>query len=275
MLRTYAQLHVLHLLAQPLKCFFCALLIALSLLGCASSGNQNDLSYKPPEETESRRRAKIRLELAVNYYQQKQSKTALDEIAQALQIDSEFSDAYVMRGLIMMDAGQNNSADESFKQALRLSPKDPDANNTYGWFLCQTGKQAQSFAYFNAAADTPFYATPAKALQNAGICAADLKDYAKAESYYQRAFKLDPAQPATLFNMSKLYLTTQDYERAAFYSGRLSAAVAPSAETVWLALRVAHFRRDVAAKTNLATALRRDFSGSKEWNAFQRNAFDD
>lgn len=267
--------HFVKSLFSKIKVFAIAMLLGASLAGCVSSGNQNDLGYKPPEESEARRRAKIRLELAVNYYQQKQSKTALDEIAQALQIDSDFSDAYIMRGLIMMDAGQNSAADESFKQALRLSPKDPDANNTYGWFLCQTGKQLQSFAYFNTAADTPFYATPAKALQNAGICAAELKDYARAEAYYQRAFKLDPAQPATLFNMTRLYLITQDYERAAFYSGRLSSTVAPSAETVWLALRVAHFRRDVAAKTNLATALRRDYSGSKEWGAFQRNAFDD
>ncbi len=249
--------------------------IAFGVLACSSTGSQSDLGYKPTEESEARRRAKIRLELAVNYYQQKQGKTALDEIALALQIDNEFSDAYVMRGLIMMDAGQNIPADESFRQALRLAPKDPDANNTYGWFLCQTGKKKESFAYFNAAAETPFYATPAKALQNAGICAADLKDYATAESYFQRAFKLDPSQPATLYNMSKLYLSTRDYERAAFYTTRLNSLVAPSAESVWLALRVAHFRRDVASKTNLATTLRRDFSNSKEWNAFQRNAFDE
>lgn len=250
-------------------------LLTLGLLGCASTTNQSDLAYKPPEETEARRRAKIRLELALNYYQQKQGKTALDEIGLALQLDNEFPDAYLMRGLILMDAGQNAPADESFRQALRLAPKDPDANNTYGWFLCQTGKQQAALAYFNVAADTPFYATPAKPLQNAGICAAELKDTVAAEAYFQRAFKLDPAQPATLYNMAKLYLTSREYERAAFYSGRLSAMVAPSAETVWLSLRVAHFQRDVAAKTNLAAILRRDYSGSKEWSLFQRHVFDE
>src|SRR5437016_8531712 len=54
------------------------------------------------DETNARKRAKLRVELAVGYFQQGQTTVALDEIKQALAADPTFSDAYNLRGLIYM-----------------------------------------------------------------------------------------------------------------------------------------------------------------------------
>ena len=150
------------------------------------------------EEPDIRRRAKIRLELAANYFQSRQSKVALDEVNNALSADPSFPDAHVLKGLILMEANQNIPADASFKMALALSPSDADANNTYGWFLCQSNRLTQAFSYFDKAAATPFYATPSKPLLNAGICATKMGSYTQAESYFLRAQAVD--NNATVLN---------------------------------------------------------------------------
>ena len=75
------------------------------LAGCAgtqgaSSGaaNRADLVTES-DEPESRRRARLRLELASGYFEQGQINVALDELKQALVVDPNYVDAYNLRGL--------------------------------------------------------------------------------------------------------------------------------------------------------------------------------
>lgn len=61
------------------------LLIVMSLFGCASSQSAGSLLELPTSSdlTNNQKRANIRLQLAVGYYQQRQLEVALDEIKQA------------------------------------------------------------------------------------------------------------------------------------------------------------------------------------------------
>ena len=51
------------------------------------------------DEPDVRRRARIRLELASNYFEQGKTTVALDELKQAIAIDPTLADAYNLRGL--------------------------------------------------------------------------------------------------------------------------------------------------------------------------------
>jgi type IV pilus assembly protein PilF len=257
----------------------CAAVFGVLLLAaCASQEVGKNKSFDTPGnalESDERKRAKIRVELAVNYFQQKQGKIALDEVNNALAADASFSDAHVLKGLILMEANQNAAAEDSFKQALKIAPNDPDANNSYGWFLCQTGRAAQSYALFNKAAATPFYATPAKSLQNAGICASQEKNFALAESYLLRAQGLDPSLLSAQFHLAQVYLKTNDAARATAYSQKLLAAFKPTAETLWLGIRAAHLSRNEPSKAQLAKLLKDEFITSPQWGLFVQNRFDE
>ncbi len=99
----------------------------------------------------TQKRASIRLQLAVGYYQRNELSVALDEIKQALSADPDYAEAYSMRGLIYMQMNETHLADENFLHALRLSPNNGEFNNNYGWFLCQNGRAADSINYFDAA----------------------------------------------------------------------------------------------------------------------------
>jgi len=253
-----------------------SLIAAVLLAGCGAPGDRvgSDLPTAS-DQTDNQRRARIRLQLAIGYYEQRQMAVALDEIKQALAADPNFADAYSMRGLIYMDMGENRLAEENFQQALRLAPGSPDFNNNYGWFLCQNGKERESLSYFEAALKSRSYQSPAKALNNAGVCSLKLKDTKAAEQYFSRAFQSDPGNPATNFNLAKIYYDQGDYERAKFYVGRVVKADIATADVLWLAVRIERKRGDRAAEQSLVTQLRRRHGSSAEFAAYQRGAFDD
>src|SRR5690606_26807246 len=114
------------------------------------------------DEPETRKRARIRLELASNYFEQGQTNVALDEIKQSIAADPTYTKAYVLRGLVFMQMNENRLAEESFQRAIQLNPRDPDALHNYGWFVCQQGKHAQAIDLFSRALASPVYGGQAK-----------------------------------------------------------------------------------------------------------------
>jgi type IV pilus assembly protein PilF len=245
--------------------------------GCASNpqaGGDREL-LTSSDETDGQKRARIRLQLAVGYYQQHQLPVALDEIKLALQADPNFADAYSMRGLVYMDMGETRLADDNFQQALRLAPQNPDFNNNYGWFLCQNGRPEQSIAYFESALKNRTYQSPAKALHNAGVCSLRLNKRADAERYFGEAFRQDPTNSSTNINLAKMHYERGDYEKARFYIARVTRSDALSAEALWQAIRVERKLGDRAAELSLVTQLSRRFPDSAEFAAYQRGAFDE
>lgn len=263
---------------QGWRSVFAALLFAvLGLAGCTS--NQAGVAQGESSRTEQsalqQRSANIRLQLAIGYYEQRQTNVALDEIRQALQADPNFADAYSVRGLIYMDMGETRLAEESFQQAIRLSPNNPDFNNNYGWFLCQNGRESQSITYFENALKVRSYQSPAKALNNAGVCSLKLKNKTAAEKYFAQAFQYDPGNVSASANLAKIYFEQRDYERARFYAGRVIKADAADADILWLAIKVERKLGDRAAESSLGTQLRRRYPASAEYAAYQRGAFDE
>lgn len=263
---------------QRFAVFWGALAIATVLLASCGTrlvtDSQGDLQNSA-DQTSDQKRARIRLPLAVAYYGQGQLATALDEIRQALQADPNFADAYSMRGLIYMDMGESRLAEESFLQALKLAPNAPDFNNNYGWFLCQNGRERQSIPYFDAALRNRAYQSPAKALNNAGICSLKFGDMSSAERYLSQAFQVEPGNLSTNIGLAKIYFERKDYERARFYISRVVKADVMTADVLWLAIKIERKLGDQAAEASLVTQLRRRHGGSPEFAAYQRGAFDE
>jgi type IV pilus assembly protein PilF len=253
-----------------------ALLVTL-LAACAGTGQNppaEDLRNSS-DQSDLQRRAQIRLQLAVGYYGQGQLATALDEIKQALQIDPNFADAHGVRALIHMDMGEPELADESFKRAMKLAPGNPDFANNYGWFLCENGRARESLPYFEAALKSRAYSSPAKALNNAGVCSMRLGDMAAAERYFNQAFQSDPGNADASLNLSRLYYARADYQRARFYVSRVLRAENAGAAALWMGIKVERKLGDQDAASSLSNQLRRRFPDSREYAALSRGAYDE
>jgi tetratricopeptide (TPR) repeat protein len=130
---------------------------ACLLSACAGPGGDAPRELKTAsDQTASEKRAQIRLQLAVGYYQDRKYEIALDEVKQAIAAAPDYADAYGVRALIYTAMGENALADENYRHALRLAPRNPDLANNYGLFLCDAGgKPAEAMGYFESALKQP------------------------------------------------------------------------------------------------------------------------
>ncbi|MCW5650677.1 MAG: type IV pilus biogenesis/stability protein PilW [Ramlibacter sp.] len=249
------------------------------LAGCASKpggagGTQADILTES-DEPEGRKRARIRMELAVGYFEQGQTKIALDELKQVIQLDPSFPDAYNLRGLIYMRLNDFNQAEESFKRAVALNPRDANAHHNFGWLLCQRARYSESFTELDLAMANPLYGERAKTLMAKGLCQARAGLRAEAEQSLARSYELDAGNPVTGFNLANLLFQRGEFTRAQFYIRRLNNSELANAESLWLGIKVERRMNDRVAMQQLAEQLRKRFPQSKEAAAYSRGAFDE
>jgi type IV pilus assembly protein PilF len=253
--------------------------LGTTLAGCAAPqpAHETNLSdvVTPSEETDARRRARIRLQLASSYYEEGKTAVALDELKQVLAVDPSFSDAYNLRGLIYMRLRENALAEDSFKRALALNPRDADANHNYGWLQCELGRYPEAARSFEQALANPLYGSRSKTLMAQGICYARAGRLEEAERSLARSYELDAGNPITGYNLANLLFRKRDFERAQFYIRRLNNSELANAESLWLGIKVERRMNDAQAMGQLAEQLRKRFPNSRERASLDKGAFDD
>jgi type IV pilus assembly protein PilF len=250
------------------------------LAGCAAGlsgqggGKQTDITTES-DEPELRKRARLRLELAVGYFEQGQTTVALDELKQALTLDGTFADAYNLRGLIYMRLNDARQAEESFRRALSIRANDANVQHNLGWFLCQQARYSDSLQAFGAALANPLYGDRAKTFMAQGLCQARAGLKADAERSLARSYELDAANPVTGYNLANLLFERGDFTRSQFYIRRLNNSELANAESLWLGIKVEHRLQNTDAVSQLSEQLKRRFPQSKENAASERGGFDE
>ena len=255
--------------------------VSFALVGCASNPNSSSQVSNQPDivtesdEPENRRRARLRLELASGYFEQGQTNVALDEIKQALAADPTFVDAYSLRGLVYMRLNDLPLAEDSFKRALAISPRDAGVAHNYGWFLCQQGRFAESTQWFGRAISNPTYVGQSKSLMTQGICQLRAGQRAEAEQSLTKSYELDAGNPLTGYNLASLLFDRGELVRSQFYIRRLNNSELANAETLWLGVKIERRLNNTEALQQLAGQLKKRFGQSKEAAAFDRGAFNE
>lgn len=258
-------------------------MLLLLLSGCASSDLEQEqggaglptAQNGGQNESDVRRRARLRIELAMEYFRTRQYSIALEELRNAQAIDANYIDLHNAFALIYMELNEPKLAEESFQRALRLGPNDSETNNNYGWFLCQNGQAQKAIGHFQVALRDPLYATPAIAARNAGICSMRAGDMNAALDFLQRSFRLDPGSGLAMYYLAEVLYRTNDFMKARFYVARLNEQLEPNAASLWLAIKIERKLGDRFAEERLANQLRRRFPDSRENLAYQRGNFDD
>lgn len=226
------------------------------------------------EQSDSRQRAQIHTELAAAYFGQGQLGVALDELNTALKADSGYAPAYSVLGLVYMALREDDKADENFRRSLSLDGADSDTHNNYGWFLCQRGKVDDSIRHFMAALKNPLYATPDKSYLNAGICSRKKNEDKEAEEYFLKSLKFQPQQPQAFFHLADINYKRGNYTEARNFISRLSRVAAPSAESLWLAVRIERKLGDRDAEASSGLQLRKMYPDSPEAQALRSGKYD-
>ncbi len=252
----------------------------LALGGCASPGSPglSALAADPvteSDESPQRKRARIRLELAVGYFEEGRTAIALDEIKQALANDPQYAPAHNLRGLVYLRLSEPRQAEESFRRALALDPRDGDTLHNYAWMACEQGRHDEAERAFNQALASPLYPGRARTLLAQGVCQARAGRMAQAEHSLTRSYELDAANPLTGYNLAQLLYRRGELPRARFYIRRLNNGDSANAETLWLGIRVEHRLGDPVAMRQLADQLKKRYPQSREMAAYDKGSFDE
>lgn len=219
-------------------------------------------------------RAKLHVELGQAYLEGGRMAVALEEANTAISADASYAPAYNLLGLVYMFLRESELAGENFQKALRLAPNDPDYSNNYGWFLCQEGKEKESFPYFLAAVRNPLYPTPTRPYYNAGICALRLKDTKLAEDYFMRALARDPRNMKALYQVADLRYRAGNYLEARQMVGDVLAQSEADPAPIWLALRIERRLGNREEELVYARQLRSKFAGSPQHQAMMQGKFE-
>lgn len=240
--------------------------LTLLLAACAT---QQPAPYAPSSElSDAQNKAKIHTELGAGYYERGQFGVALEELNTALSADAAYGPAHNVLGLVFMELRDDDKARQHFEKAVSLNVLDSDANNNYGWFLCNRDRERDSIKYFMAALKNPLYATPDKPYVNAGLCSQRINNDRDAEDFFKKALNLRPNQAQALLAMAGLSFKQERFNEAKDYLTRYMQQVpAPNAESLWLGVRLERRLGDRSAEASYGLQLRKKYPDAPETRA--------
>jgi len=253
---------------------------ATLLSGCAGMGVPpvGDAMQRPvseqPTTTDAQAAAKIHVELGTAYFQAGRFGVALDEARLAQAIDPNYAPTYHLMGQVYMFLDEPESARSSFERAARLAPGDPEVNNSYGWFLCVTGKEKQGLERLAAAVRNPYYKTPTRPYTNAGLCHLRLKDDASAEGQFIRAAQADPKNALARFHLADIAFRRGALETARHYLRELHDIAEPTPDSLWLGIRIERGAGNRGSEETYAAQLKSRFPTSPEYEKYSKGQFE-
>lgn len=250
---------------------YLAALLALALTACVTTGGNIGAvtggSVAPPVAQDER--ARVYTELAAGYYSRGQLSVALEDVRKAIGFEAGYAPAHSVLALIHAELKEDKQAEESFRRALDLAPAYAEAHNNYGIFLCQRQRQKESLEHFEAALANTLYATPERALANAGACILALGDIAAAEAYFTRSLKREPRLYTSNLGLAEVRYRQGHYLAARSLLNNLMSQSEPTPQALWLAVRLERRLGDREAEASHISNLRKRFPESiqAQWSA--------
>ncbi len=216
----------------------------------------------------NRKLAEIRSQLALEYARLGNMAVAVQTVNEAIEADASYAPAFLTKAYLQSQLGQDGDAEQSYLKALQLDPGNPEANNNYGFFLCEHQHPQTAIDFFNKALANPLYQTPQTAYLNLGRCSAKLGQVDKANDYLLSALRIVPDYQPALRELAVLHLDQGNAKLAAFYFDRLMRTAGTAgplpADTLWLGVQIARRNGDRAHEAEYGAILKNRFPDSKE-----------
>lgn len=185
------------------------------------------------------------------------------EAKRALKLDPRFAPAYTVLAIAQDRAGNAVVAGQHYRRATELAPTDGGMHNNYGTWLCSQGRAVESLVWFEQALAAPGYRTPETALANAGACALQAGQTAKAEQLLRQAIGLDPQNQLALAAMAELEFKAGRAMAARAFSQRRLAAAPADPSALLLASQIENKLGDRTAAEEYVRRLRAEFPDAR------------
>lgn len=221
-----------------------------------------------PQQTKNEKASAVNVQLGIGYLQQNNMELANEKLSKALRQNPDSAEVHNAFAILQERLLENDKAEYHYKKATELDPKDSQANNNYGTFLCRNGRERESEEYFLRALKNPLYKTPEFAYTNAAICLLSVKEYAQAKTYLTKAIAAKSDFGPALLAMGDALFNEADYARAKPYLDHYHLVARASARSLWLAIRNTLELDSEGDVAEYAQRLETDFPGSPEYQAW-------
>ena len=233
-------------------------LLALALAACGTTTPRATTSA--PGSAPSA--AEVQVGLAQGYLRQGRLDIAMDRANRALELEPRLPAAHMMAAIIYQRVGDDESAGRHYARAAELAPRNGDALNNYGTFLCGRQDFDRADALFDRAVKDPFYRTPAVALGNRGSCAVKAGRLDDGERWLRAALEIDPANGDALLALASVSRTRGDDLRARAFVERYFASAPASPDALLMAIDIEERLGNRRAADEYRSRLRREFPDS-------------
>lgn len=235
------------------------LLLAGLLQACVTVG---------PTQSQNEKASAVNVQLGIGYLQQNKLELASEKLTKALRQNPDSASAHNAYAILQERLLQLDKAEYHYRRAAELDPKDSQANNNYGAFLCRNGRELEAEKYFKRAVKNPLYKTPEYAYTNAAICLVKAGELENARQYLRLALAAKSDFGPALLAMGDLLFESGDHETAKLYLDRYHLVAKPTANSLWLTIRNALEINPEADIDEFAVRLEQEFPNSNENKAW-------
>jgi type IV pilus assembly protein PilF len=237
--------------------------IAVVLGACVTT---SDKPPDTPQQKEKKRSdaAQFNVQLGIAYLHQGNIQLAKEKLDRAMKEGPQDPAVHSAMALLYDQMNKPAQADEEFRTALRLSPRDPDIVNNYAVYLCRTGRTDEGVKYFMDAAHNALYSTPAAAYTNAGVCLRSANRYEQAVEQFQKALAVRPNFAEAAFQLIDTDFTRGRVKDARAQLDRYLSAFDATPDLLLIGVKVARAQGDRLSAERFSRRLRVDFPSSDQ-----------
>jgi type IV pilus assembly protein PilF len=218
-----------------------------------------------PSKGRNEEASDVNTEMGLGYLQQNNFELASEKLLKALRQNPESVKANYVYAVLQDKLEQKELAEYHYEKATKLDPKNSEAANNFGAFLCRNGRQLESEKYFKRALKNPLYKTPEYAYTNAAICMLQADELQRGKEYLGKAIAAKSNFGPALLAMADVLYKEGDYSNAKIYLDRYHLVSRASARSLWLAIRNTLELDGQGDIEELAQRLETEFPDSQEY----------
>lgn len=235
------------------------MLFLLMLAGCASQ-----MGSSKEQAAHDHELAKIYTDMGLAYFRRGELDRAQERLEKAVELNDQDPATVQYLGEVLSRLGKPKEAEKHYRNALKLTPDEPNLQNNFAAFLCSQGNYDEAEVLFDKVIANPTYATPYAALENAGRCIMRKGDKVKAEEYFAKALRLQPKLPNSLFHMAELQYDRANHMKARAFFERYLEVGAESAEVLFLGYKIEKQLGDADMARQYADKLVKGYRDSEQ-----------
>lgn len=229
-------------------------LMTVALAACGST----------PKATQEHDAANFNMQLGVAYMNRGDLGLAKEKLERAVAENPGDPNVHSAMAMLQDRLGFPDKADNEFRAALRLAPRNPDIQNNYAVYLCRTGRTEEGVKSFLEVAHNALYTTPEAALTNAGVCLRAAHRDDEAAPYFSQALQLKPNFAEAAFQLAGLNFDRGRLKDARSQIDVYLGAFDATPDLLLLGVRVTRALGDRLAAERYSRRLRLDFPSSNQ-----------